>query len=208
MDNTGNDNPTAVTRLSRGSQKSTNHPIMSFTSVTTHQAMADAFVKEVLRIAQNIIPDKELNIEDLITIFQRALYDDKERSITMVSGRHLRSRISEQLSRARRYNEPFSLVVLNLNSITDREDYDAVVDTLRERMRQADLIFLFKYRIVLLLPHTEKDACLLMEDRIRSLLQASIAGRPPLETTHITFPSPEMKSGMDVLDWAENQLRT
>ena len=206
MDNRGNDNSTAVTKIS-ADKKARSQPMMSFTAVTSHQAMAAAFVNELLRSAQQLIPDRELTAEDMLSILQRALYDDKDRSVTMVSGRHLRSRISDQVSRAKRYNEPFSLVALKLPEAVDTEDYDAVVDTLRERMRQTDLIFLFKHRIVLLLPHTEKEACQVLQDRIQQLLKGCLHNMPPVETNCLTFPDSELHKGMEVLDWAENQLR-
>ena len=182
--------------------------MMSFTAVTSHQAMASAFVNEMLRTAQLLIPDRDLTAEDLLSILQRALFDDKDRTITMVSGRHLRSRISEQVSRARRYKEPFSLVVLKMEAEMDKEDYEAVVDTLRERMRQTDMIFLFKHRIVLLLPHTERDACKMLEERIQTLIKNCLSEHPPVATARMTFPNPEFEKGMEVLDWAENQLRS
>jgi hypothetical protein len=205
-DNKTNDTPTAVTKIA-GSHRPPSIPLMSFTAVTSHQAMASAFVNELLRAAQTIIPDRELHAEDLVSILQRALYDEKDHNITLVSGRHLRSRISEQVSRAKRYNEPFSLIALNLDSIVDHLDYEAVVDTLRERMRQTDLIFLFRSRIVLLLPHTEKAACRMLEERIQTLLKTGLAQVPKITLSNMTFPNPELERGMDVLDWAENQLR-
>ncbi len=207
MDNRGNDNSTAVTKISV-TKKASAQPLMSYTAVTSHQAMAAAFVSEVLRSAQQLIPDRELTAEDVFSIFQRALFDDRERSITLVSGRHLRSRISEQISRAKRYNEPFSMVALNLDHVTAPEDYDSIVDTLRERMRQTDLIFLFKHRIVLLLPHTEKASCQILEGRIHQLLKSCLQDLPEVETSCMTYPDSGIEKGMEVLDWAENQLRS
>ncbi len=206
-DSKTNDIPTAVTKLS-ASRREPISPMMSFTAVTSHRAMAAAFVNELLRSAQAMIPDRELHPEDLLSILQRALNDEKEHNITMVSGRHLRSRISEQVSRARRYSEPFSLIALNLDNVTDSDDYEAVVDTLRERMRQTDLIFLFRSRIVLLLPHTEKDACHMLEERIHNLLTTGLSHLPRITLSNTTFPSPEYERGLDILDWAENQLRS
>ena len=206
MDNRGNDNPTAVTKVSVA-KKVRSQPMMSFTAVTSHQAMAAAFVNEIVRMAQSLIPDRELTAEDLLSIFQRALNND-ERSITMVSGRHLRSRISEQVSRARRYQEPFSIVVLKMDEVDDQEDYEAVVDTLRERMRQTDMIFLFKQRIVVLLPHTAEAAGAVLEERIETLIKNCLSNRPPVETARITFPNPKFDKGMEILDWTENQLRS
>ncbi len=205
-DNRGNDLTTGVTKLS-SNRRPPSHSIVSFTAVTSHKEMASAFVDEMVKVGQQMIPDRVLSAEDLLTIFQRALYDEKDRSITMVSGRHLRSRISEQVSRARRYNESFSLMVLKLDNITDLDDYEAIIDTLRERMRQSDLIFTFKYRIVILLPHTEKNACKILEERIHHLISNGLSLSSEVPITRLTFPDPELEKGMEVLDWAENQLR-
>jgi hypothetical protein len=98
--------------------------------------------------------------------------------------------------------------VLNLDSVEDIEDYEAVVDTLRERMRQTDLIFLFKHRIVLLLPHTAASACQVLLDRIQALLKKAIDGLPDLPFNRLTFPNDTMVESMEVLDWAENKLRS
>jgi hypothetical protein len=59
-----------------------------------------------------------------------------------------------------------------------------------------------------LLPHTEKEACQILEDRIHTLLEASMVNMPIVETAKMTFPDSEIEKGMEVLDWAENQLRS
>lgn len=181
---------------------------MSFTAVTSHKAMAEAFVNELTRVAKQIIPERPLSAEDIVNICQIALQDKPDQSITMVGGRHLRARISEQVSRAKRYKEPFSLVVLNLANLTDKDDYDAIVDTLRERMRMTDLMFLFKYRIALLLPHTAKDACDILINRIQELIKICLVNMPNIDVTALTCPHPDFTRTSDVLDWAENQLRS
>lgn len=200
------DAATAVTKILKN-RRSGDYPIMSYTAVTSHQAMAEAFVNEILKISQHIIPDHTLVAEDLMNIFQLALDTRNDRSITMVSGRHLRARISEQVSRAQRYHEPFSLLVLNLDGVTEPEDYEAIVDTLRERMRQIDLIFLFKSRIVLLLPHTSVEPCKILLERIQLLLRECSDTIPQITISHLTFPIESMTNDMDVLDWVENRLR-
>jgi hypothetical protein len=181
--------------------------MMSFTAVMSHQAMAEAFVNEVLRIAQQLIPDHAITAEELLSIVQGALNGHGNRSITMVNGRHLRARISEQVSRARRYNETFSLLVLNLDKIQDLDDYEAIVDTLRERMRKTDLIFLFKHRIVLLLPHTDTGPCEHLRERIQVLVKECMSSVPEIPITTLTFPNEIMTKTIHVLDWAENRLR-
>ncbi len=207
MTDQGGERPTAVTKISQ-SKRTSSHPIMSFTAVMTHQTMAEAFVNELARMAQGIIPDRDITPEDLYTIMQVALSDRVENSVTMVGGRHLRARISEQVSRARRYKEIFSLIVLNLDHIGDAEDYEAIVDTLRERMRHTDLLFLFKVRIVIMLPHTDESACSMLVNRIRTLIEACMDKMPKIAMSHLTYPHPELIKTSQVLDWAETQLRT
>ena len=201
------DGTTVITKVS-ASRKTAEHPMMSFTAVMSHQTMAEAFVNELLRVAQKLIPDHAITAEELFSIVQRALYDQGGRSITMVNGRHLRSRISEQVSRALRYKETFSLLVLNLDRILSADDYEAIVDTLRERMRKTDLIFLFKHRIVLLLPYTQTEPCELLKHRIQSLIKECMSAAPEIPISGLTFPNPNMTKAMQVLDWAENNLRS
>jgi hypothetical protein len=201
------DRPTSVTKVT-STKKDNEVPLMSFTAVTSHQAMAEAFVTELARAASEIIPDRVMTAEDIVKVCQVALEDKPDRSITMVGGRHLRARISEQVSRANRYKEPFSLIILNLTNISEREDYDSIVDTLRERMRQTDLMFLFKHRIVLLLPHTEKAACRQLVDRITTLIKSCLVNVPQISSTTLTFPHRELTKTADLLDWTENQLRS
>ena len=205
-----NDKPpehsTVITKITKN-RKDSDHPLMSFTAVTTHKSMAEAFVEELVRAARIIIPERSISAEDIVKICQLALQDKPDRSITMVGGRHLRARITDQVSRANRYKEPFSIVILNVANLTDREDYDSIVDTLRERMRQTDLIFLFKYRIALLLPHTEEAACVMLVGRILELLKSCLVDMPEVNAASMTYPHPEIKLAGDVLDWTENQLR-
>ncbi len=129
-----------------------------------------AFVREMLRLAQKIIPDHELSIEDLMAICHMAL-DRREAGIVMLEGRHLRGRVAEQMSRADRYDEPFSLMVLRLEELPDKAAYESVVETLCERMRKTDLMFMFKHRIVLVLPHTPVKPRRMLEERTESLTE-------------------------------------
>ena len=195
---------TAVTRLDK--KKEPGAAQMSFTAVSTHQAMADAFVKELLRLGKKIMPDRDLSVEDLVSICHTAM-DGRERGVVMLEGRHLRGRIGEQLSRAERYKESFSIFVIELESMRDTNSYDAVVDTLCERMRKTDLMFLFKYRVVLILPHTKHDGCEILSHRIRELLGSAMK-ELKIQMSFTTYPSDQFEKGSDVLDWAEDKIRT
>jgi hypothetical protein len=93
------DNTTAVTKVLRN-RHSSDHPIMSFTAVISHQAMAEAFVKELLKTARELVPDHNISAEELLSIMQCALNEHDNHSITMVSGRHLRARVSDTTNRS------------------------------------------------------------------------------------------------------------
>lgn len=201
----GNDGSTVVTRVSSNKDSSV-QPMMSYTAVTTHREMAEAFVNELIRMGQRIMPDHDLTVEDLVSICHIAL-DKKDAGVVMLEGRHLRGRISEQLSRGDRYKEPFSLMVLRLSSETTRTEYEAVVDTLCERMRKTDLMFMFKSKIVLILPHTIKDNCGILAERIEHLLKEAVNTGIQVDINHLTYPDPGIESKSVVLDWTEDQLR-
>lgn len=197
---------TVVTKIT-GDKDSKVQPAMSFTAVTSHKEMADAFVREILRLAQKIIPDHELSIEDLMSICHMAL-DRREAGIVMMEGRHLRGRVAEQISRADRYDEPFSLMVLRLEELPDKAAYESVVETLCERMRKTDLMFLFKHRIVLILPHTPRKPRRMLEERIKCLLEAAFKEVRNMDIHGLTYPDPSLKKKSSVLDWVEDHLRS
>ncbi len=152
------------------------------------------------------MPDHDLTVEDLVAICHMVI-NKKESGVVMLEGRHLRGRIGEQLSRADRYKEPFSLMALKLLEGTTKAEYEAVVDTLCERMRQTDIMCMFKTTVVLILPHTVKENCTLLSGRIAHLLKEAVNTGIKVEIDHITYPDEEIESRTVVLDWAEDQLR-
>ncbi|MDJ0765215.1 MAG: hypothetical protein QNJ97_19700 [Myxococcota bacterium] len=198
-------NRTTSISQERKKKRAGESPLMSYTAVTSQNRMAQAFVDELIRVGKKMLPDRDLSIEDLISICQVAL-QNKTKAFVMLEGRHLRGRISDQMSRANRYGEFFSLLVLKLEDLKNKNDYDSVVDTLCERMRRTDLMFLFKSRVVLVLPHTKKEACLGLRRRINDLIGETL--RPAIEYATLTYPDPQITKKSHVLDWAEDQLRT
>ena len=198
-------NVTVVTKLT-GDKDSRVQAAMSYTAVTSHKEMADAFVRELLRLGQKIIPDHEMTIEDLMAICHMAL-DRREAGIVMLEGRHLRGRVAEQISRADRYTEPFSLLVLKLEELPDKTAYESVVETLCERMRKTDLMFMFKHRIVLTLPHTPRKPRRMLEERIKCLLEAAFNDDLEINIEGLTYPDPSLEKKSSVLDWVEDHLR-
>ncbi|MBW2277471.1 MAG: hypothetical protein JRF63_08265 [Deltaproteobacteria bacterium] len=198
---------TVVTRVTNKDEDTREHPLMSFTAVTSHQSMAEAFVRELIAVGQRMMPDHDLSVPDLATICHVAL-DKGEAGITMLEGRHLRGRVGEQISRANRYDETFSLIALKFSERPDPAAYDSVVDTLCERMRKSDLMFMFKTRLILVLPHTPKEPCQMLQGRIGGLLEAAFTPPPTVDMAGMTYPDPEIEKGNEVLDWCEDQIRT
>ncbi|MBN2802979.1 MAG: hypothetical protein JXR91_07780, partial [Deltaproteobacteria bacterium] len=148
-------NNTGVTQII-GSKDSKVTPLMSYSAITTHSEMALAFVDHILNYCHNLIPEKKMTAEDLITICHAAL--QRKREINILEGKYLRGRIAEQLSRAKRYGEPFSIMSLKLKAGIDDNTYDTLLDSLRERLRTSDIIFMFKNTIMIMLPHTDQNS--------------------------------------------------
>lgn len=198
---------TLVTKVTKDKDTS-EHPIMSFTAVTTHRTMAEAFIRELLSTGQRIMQDHDLTVEDLVAICHVAL-DKRDEGMVMLEGRHLRSRVSEQLSRAKRYSEEFSLMAVRFGEVPEENAYDAMLDTLAERMRNTDMLFMFKSRMVIMLPHTPKEPCQMLSDRVRGLIDQAFANNaPPIEIAWMTYPDVQIEKSSQVLDWCEDQLRT
>jgi len=182
-------------------------PMMSYTAVSSHPAMAEAFVNQIIRLANQMVSDHELTALELMKICQFSL-SRRESSRSVEQGRHLRRRIKEQISRADRYREPFSMIAFRLDNVGPQSEYDSIVDTIFERVRQTDLIFLFKTRVLLILPHTVKESRDVLRKRIYQLLETTLAEHAVIEYDEMTYPDPRFKKGTEVLDWSEDQLRT
>ncbi|MCU0661855.1 MAG: hypothetical protein MUC50_05960 [Myxococcota bacterium] len=201
-DSTGS---TTVTRSASGKDPSES-TALTYSEVISQKTVAETLVRKLLAHALGIIKDRPLTTKDLYKICQLALGSEKE-TVPILEGRHLRSRVSEQLSRAQRYKEPFSLLAIHLPGQIDSPSYDSVIDALAERMRDSDMLFTFKVCIVLLLPHTPKDGVQRLVGRVHTLLAATHKEGPALTMNSLTYPDPSITKRSEVLDWAEDQLR-
>lgn len=197
---------TAVIRT-RSEDVTPDLPLMNYTAVCSHPAMAEAFVERIIKVANNMMSNHELTAYDLMKICQVCI-SRQEQGVSVEEGRNLRRRIREQINRADRYGEPFSMLVLRLDDISLESSYETVVDSICERVRQTDFLFLFKTRIVLMLPHTVKESREILKHRITQLLETSLAQESGVRFEQMTYPDPQFKKGSDVLDWSEDQLRT
>ena len=99
------------------------------------------------------------------------------------------------------------MLALKLSPQTSNSQYDALLDVLRERLRVSDMVFTFRKRIILILPHINESNTKMLIRRIRSLVDASFRSTPIVNIEKLIFPHPTITRSSQVLDWAEDQLR-
>jgi GGDEF domain-containing protein len=181
-------------------------PLMSYTAVTSDREMASSFVRQLLQAAGKMIPTREWSTQDLRDILTFVLEGGVD-PVPMLEGRYLRKRLKEQLARAERYQEPFSLMFVGLSENADSIHHQSLIDLLMERLRRSDMVFLYRRKAAIILPHTNDKAAEGLIARIRSLATATIPPEIQMETLIRTYPSSDFAHPADVLDWAEDQLR-
>ncbi|NMC69066.1 MAG: hypothetical protein GYA57_03240 [Myxococcales bacterium] len=181
-------------------------PLMSYTAITTDREMATSFVRQLLQAASKMIPTREWSAQDLRDILGFVLEGGVD-PVPTLEGRYLRKRLKEQLARAERYSEPFSLMFVSLGENADAIHHQGLVDLLMERLRRSDMVFLYRRRVAIILPHTNEKAAEGLIARIRTLAAATIPPDVAIETLVRTYPSAEFSHPAEVLDWAEDQLR-
>ncbi|MBI5487939.1 MAG: hypothetical protein HY905_11450 [Deltaproteobacteria bacterium] len=181
-------------------------PLMSFTAVTTDREMATAFVRQILAAAGKMIPTREWSTQDLRDILIFVLEGGVD-PVPMLEGRYLRKRLKEQLARAERYKEPFSLMFVSLKEDADPIHHQGLIDLLMERLRRSDMVFLYRRKAAVILPHTNEKAAEGLVNRIRSLAAATIPPEIEMSLLIRTYPHPDFAHPSDVLDWAEDELR-
>ncbi len=181
-------------------------PLMSYTAVTSDREMAGGFVRQLLQAAAKMIPTREWSVQDLRDILTFVIEGGVD-PVPMLEGRYLRKRLKEQLARAERYQEPFSLMFIGVGEDVDQIHHQSLVDLLGERLRRSDMVFLYRRKAAIILPHTNEKAAEGLIARIRSLATATIPPDVQIEVLVRTYPHADFPHPADVLDWAEDQLR-
>jgi GGDEF domain-containing protein len=181
-------------------------PLMSYTAVTADREMASGFVRQLLQAAAKMIPTREWSVQDLRDILTFVIEGGVD-VVPMLEGRYLRKRLKEQLARAERYKEPFSLMFIGVSEDVDQIHHQSLIDLLGERLRRSDMVFLYRRKAAIILPHTNEKAAEGLIARIRSLATATIPPDVQIEVLVRTYPHSDFPHPADVLDWAEDQLR-
>jgi hypothetical protein len=197
---------TTVTEAQRPEPPYDPNAPLDFAIVTTHPEAAKRFVTEIVQRAMQVVPDREWSTEDLREVIEFAIRSELP-PIRILEGRLLRKRLKEEIARAERYATAFSLVVATLVADQPQEVYDSIVGALEERLRRTDMVFLYRRRFAILLPHTGAPIAEKLLGRIRALIGAVVAAGTELRMELQTYPAREIEGPRAMLDWAEDRLR-
>ena len=179
-------------------------PEMSYTAITGNREMAGSFSRYLLAAAAKMVP-RQWSVQDLSDVLTFVL-EGGETPVQFIEGRYLRKRVREQIARAERYKEPFALMVLGLPGGGTLDVDEGLADLLTERLRRSDMVFLYRHRVAIILPHTPFGVLEKLEERIAKLASATL-GMQGLSFTVAAYPSDMFESPEGVLDWVEDQLR-
>lgn len=137
--------------------------------------------------------------------------------------RHFRTRLEEEFSRAKRYKNPLSCLMLdidhfkNINDAFGHAQGDVVLkeitDAIRNSARKIDIVARYGgEEFVVLLPHTDKEGAFIHAERIREAVKGnrcSDGDTCMMVTVSLgvaTFPSPDVNSADDLVGKADNAL--
>lgn len=111
--------------------------------------------------------------------------------------REFEKRLSEETHRARRYNEVFSILMLDVDhfkDVNDRYGHQAgdealitVADLIRLNVRPVDVVCRYGgEELAVILPQTDVSGARIVAERIRSTIAESLTTTPQGDTIHIT----------------------
>jgi len=181
-------------------------PQMSYTAIMSSREMAGSFLRYLLHAASKMVPRQwtAQDLQDILTF----VIEGGESPVQFIEGRYLRKRIQDQIVRAERYHEPFSLIVIKSKDELNNETYEVMVDLLGERLRKSDMVFLYKRKIAILLPHTPGSALEKLIEIIQKLSQVTDALKNvELGFSTAYYPSQAFATPYEILDWIEDELR-
>ena len=162
------------------------------------------FVDHLLAAARAMVPNKEWNQNELLDILLD-IASKSEKEIEIHKGRRFRTHLRKLLDIAEKYKDPFSIVIIKLRN---KEYYDRVLDILSEKLRSSDEIFLYKDRLVGLLPSTSEKVVEPLLDRIEFLMNELLDMTTESYSIEIaTFPSKLYRSKTEFVEWINNNLQ-
>jgi hypothetical protein len=167
--------------------------------------LAQRFVRRLAEAAREISPGRSWSMEDLRDVCEAAVRGPRTDGVGVFEGRYLRKRLREHCGLADRYGDPFSVVVLTFAETPDGATYESALDAVVERLRRTDMVFLYRRRLVLVLPRVRSGALAQLVERVAALVRAGTD--LALAVATLSYPDPAVPDTQGVLDWIEDQLR-
>jgi diguanylate cyclase (GGDEF)-like protein len=182
-----------------------------------------ARLRSMLRIKrlQESLEERE---KELLEVNERLRYMSQTDALTGLDNRrHLNDRIDEMFSHAKRLNEPFSLVMCDLDkfkSVNDTYGHQAgdevlkqLAAILREEAREIDRVGRYGgEEFMLLLPGTVLDAAVTFAERVRKRIAAHTFSFPDGTLTRTSsfgvsgWPHPRIEQSEDLVRAADDAL--
>lgn len=163
------------------------------------------FVDYLIAAARAMIPNKEWNVEELLAVLiDVTSKSDKE--IEVHKAKRFRRHLRKLIESAEKYKEPFSVIIIKLRN---EEYYERVLDILSEKLRSSDELFLYKDKIVGLLPSTSEKVVEPLLDRIEFLMNELLEMNLESYSIEIaTYPSKLYSSKEEFIEWINNNLQS
>jgi hypothetical protein len=175
-------------------------------AICASPVLARRLARRLAEAAIEIAPGREWSVEDLRDLLEAAVVGKAEEA-RVLEGRQFRKRLRDQCALAERYGDKFACVILALAPEREPGAYASALDAVVERLRQSDMVFVYKRRLALILPRMRPEALPPLVERVSRLVSIG-AGETWVEGIHtLLFPDPDIKETQEVLDWAEDHLR-
>lgn len=175
-------------------------------AICANPALARRLARRLAEAAREIAPGREWSVEDLRDLMEAAVMGKAEEA-RVLEGRQFRKRLRDQCSLAERYGDKFACVIVALAAEREPGTYASVLDAVVERLRQTDMVFVYKRRFAMILPRMRPEAVGPLVERVRRLVAVG-AGWDAVDGIHtLLFPDAAIAEPQEVLDWAEDHLR-
>lgn len=165
--------------------------------------VARRFARRLALLAQEYAPRHLWTPEDLRAVLEVAAHGAAQTTAQVLEGRYLRKRIRSEVRVSAERSEPLSLLVLCLAApLADIPQSDLAI-AVSSCLRAQDFLFLYKKRVVVLLPRLGAE----LRDRVEENIWKALADAPGHVTNIKTCTFLPGVPKEEVLAWAEDQLR-
>ena len=180
------------------------NPFLNVEQAEMHKILKELSIFEslIILIFKNYMRYSMATIDSLTKLYTRWYFD---------------SRIEEELKRAKRYNEEFSLIFCDLDNfkkINDRHGHlkgdlllETVANILKNNCRDTDIVGRYGgEEFIILLPHTTNKTAIAIAQRLRYLIEVGTSAQIPITVSFglTTFTSNSKENARDLIQIADD----